>query len=84
MEPALDAAVCIHQVEGGVAVHVLRYAYDPELDGVAPVESVRLSIRLSGAFTSCLALTPEGERPTVLSRNGDVHMVTVEQVPLCR
>jgi hypothetical protein len=82
VQPALDAAVCIHEVGDGVAVHVLRYAYDPALDRVPALDSLRLSIRLAGRFTSCLALTPEGERASMLSHAGGVHTVTVEQVPL--
>jgi hypothetical protein len=69
-------------VEGGVAVHVLRYAYDPALDRVPVLESMRLSIRLAQELTGCRALTPGGEVPSTMSRTGDTYSITVEQVPL--
>jgi hypothetical protein len=81
-DPALDAAVCIHEVDAGVAVHLLRYAYDPALDRVPPLDSVRLSIRVPGGFTRCVALAPEGELPSVMSRDGETYTVAVEHVQL--
>ena len=82
VDPALDAAVCIHEVDAGVAVHLLRYAYDPALDRVPPLDSVRLSIRASGGFTRCVALAPDGELPSVMSRDGETYTVAVEHVQL--
>jgi len=82
LEPPQDAAVCIHQLDDGVAVHLLRYAYDPALDLVPPLDRLTLSIRLPGRLRRCAALTPGGELASAMERAGDTYSVTVEQVPL--
>jgi hypothetical protein len=83
VEPALDAAVCLHEVEDGVAIHVLRYDYEATLDRVPALESLRLSVRLGGGdLTGCRAITPAGDVPSVMSRSADTYTITVEQVPL--
>jgi hypothetical protein len=78
----VDAAVGLHRVESGVAIHVLRYAYDEALDRVPLLDSLRLSVRLPDELTSCRALAPGGEPASTMSRTGDAYTITVEQVPL--
>jgi hypothetical protein len=79
---ALDAAVGLHRVEAGVAVHLLRYGYDAVVDRVPVLDAVQLSVRLPDELTRCRAVTPDGELASTMSRSGDVYTVTLEQVPL--
>jgi hypothetical protein len=79
---SFDAAVGLHRVDVGVAVHLLRYAYDAALDQVPVLDAVQLSIRLPDELTRCAALTPGGELACAMSRSGDVYTVGLEQVPL--
>ena len=82
LEPAVDAALCPHRTRDGVALHLVRYGYDPELDRVPELAALRVSIRLDGAYTSCRALTPGGDLDCALSRDGDRHVLELQRVPL--
>ena len=82
VEPMLDAAVCPHRIPGGIALHVLRYGYDEELDQVPPVARLRIAIRLDTAVNSCRGVSPGGEVKCSLSRDGERYVVDLERVPL--
>jgi hypothetical protein len=78
----LDAAIGLHLVADGVAVHLLRYDYDEAADRVPPLAALELSIRLPGGLTRCRALTSGGEIPSALSRAGNAYTVALRHVPL--
>jgi hypothetical protein len=78
----LDAAIGLHRVAGGVAVHLLRYDFDEAADGVPVLDALELSVRLPAGLTHCRALTPEGEIASTMSRQGAAYTVAVERPPL--
>jgi hypothetical protein len=78
----LDAAIGLHRVADGVAVHLLRYDHDEAADGVPVLDALELSVRLPAALVRCRALTPAGEIASTMSREGAVYTVTVERAPL--
>ena len=82
VEQELDAAVGLHQVADGVAVHVLRYAYDEALDRVPALATLRLSIRLPGDLRAARAVSPQGNVRCALTRDDDVYTLELEHVPL--
>ncbi len=82
VEPELDAAVNLQVIEDGVAVHVLRYAYDEALDRVPPLSALRLTVRLPGELRRARAVAPEGELRCAMTRDGEVCTIELEHVPL--
>jgi hypothetical protein len=73
-----DLALCIHRLEGGAAVHVIRYDYDEEADRVPPLERLELSVRLPERFA-----TVEGVNVrAALTVSGDTHRLVLDDVPL--
>jgi hypothetical protein len=77
----LDAAVGLHRVAGGVAVHVLRYAYDSEADAVPELAELELSVRLDGVAIAGAEALPGGVRVELRS-DGPVHVLRLRDVPL--
>jgi hypothetical protein len=78
----LDAAVGLHRVASGVAVHLLRYDYDEAADRVPPIDDLELSVRLAGGIAGCRALAPQREVTSALARDGDWHTVRLRDVGL--
>jgi hypothetical protein len=78
----VDAAIGLHRIATGVAVHILRYAYDAGADRVPPLAALRLAVRLDAEVARCRALTPQGEVPCGLTRDGGRYVLELERVPL--
>jgi hypothetical protein len=73
-----DFALCIHRIDGGAAVHVIRYDYDEAADRVAPLERLELAIRLPQTFA-----TVEGVNVrAALTVSAETHQLVLEDVPL--
>jgi hypothetical protein len=77
----LDAAIGLHRVADGVAVHVLRYAYDAAIDGVAQLEDLELSVRLADVAVTEAEAVPAGVGVELRS-DGSVHSLRLRDVPL--
>jgi hypothetical protein len=77
-----DLALCIHRIEGGAAMHLIRYDYDEEADRVPPLDRLELAIRLPGRFATAEALSPSGQLRAALTVSGETHRLVLEDVPL--
>jgi hypothetical protein len=58
--PATDVAVGLHRLEDGVAMHLIRYDYDGQSDGVPPLDRLAITLRLPDAPSACVAHSPDG------------------------
>jgi hypothetical protein len=79
--PGLDAAIGLHRVAGGVAVHILRYASDPDADRVPELRDLELSVRLAGMDIAGVEAVPEGVGADLRS-TGSLHTLRLRDVPL--
>ena len=77
----VDAAIGLQRITNGVAVHVLRYAYDAASDRVPPLESLELSVRLSDVALTSVEAAPPGVGAE-LRTDGPVHTLMLRDVPL--
>ena len=80
----LDLAINIQRVDGGAAVHVLRYDYDERQDRVPVLPELTVEIRLPEQFDTCTIYSPgAGRAPeATLVAEGDTHRVALRNVPL--
>jgi hypothetical protein len=53
-----DAAVALHRIDGGCALHLIRYDYDDDADRVPPLGELVLDVRLPFAPTDAQAFSP--------------------------
>ena len=77
----LDAALGLHRVADGVAVHLLRYSYDEAADRVPDLAELELSVRLGEVALAGAEVVPEGVRADLRSA-GPVHTLRLRDVPL--
>jgi hypothetical protein len=77
-----DFAVCVHRVQAGAAVHLIRYDYDVAADAVPPLAELDLELRLPEAFTRARAYSPAGDLRASLTVDGAVHRLRLADVPL--
>jgi hypothetical protein len=76
-----DAAIGLHRVADGVAVHLLRYAYDATADCVPLLKHLELSVRLADAAVTGVEAVPDGVGVEVASA-GPAHTLRLRNVPL--
>jgi hypothetical protein len=84
VEAGADLAVNIHRMaDGGAAIHLINYGYDPDLDQVVPATDVDLRVRLPFAATGVVLIRP-GEKPVELGYTvaGGVHAVQLDEAGL--
>jgi hypothetical protein len=79
VEGDADFAICIHRVEAGAAIHLIRYDYDEAADRVPPLERLELTVRLPETFTRAEAFSPAGDLRVTM---GPGHRLVLEDVPL--
>jgi hypothetical protein len=77
----LDAAIGLQRVPEGVAVHILRYAYDEEADRVPVLDRLELSIRLGRDRVDGCRIVPESAAAERVS-DGTTQTLTLTGVPL--
>jgi hypothetical protein len=77
-----DVAFCVQRVDGGAAVHLIRYDYDAEDDAVGPLTELELELRLSDRFSRATAFSPAGTPSVSLDSDGAVHRLRLTDVPL--
>jgi hypothetical protein len=78
----LDVAIGLHRVAGGIAVHLLRYDYDEDADGVPPLAGLELRVRLPEGLARCRAVTPGGEIPATAAETDGAYTLALRDVPL--
>jgi hypothetical protein len=77
----LDAAVGLHRVADGVAVHILRYAYDAAADRVRDLQEMDIRVRLEDVHVTAAEAVPSGV-DVELASAGPVHTLRLRDVPL--
>ncbi len=82
LEPQADLALNVHRVEGGYAIHILRYDYDSALDKTPDIDALRISVRLPEACSKVEVFSPGRPPLAKLERSGDIHHLTLRNVPL--
>jgi hypothetical protein len=78
----LNLAINLQRVEDGVAVHIIRYDYDEEIDAVPLLESLDISIRLPEHYDRASAFDQGNRLMATLTREGDTHRLSLRDVPL--
>jgi hypothetical protein len=77
-----DIAINLQRVERGVAIHILRYDYNPEQDQVQPLEALNLDLRLPGKVSDLDVFSP-GEPPHAeLEVSGESPRLALRNLPL--
>lgn len=78
----LNAAINIQRLDGGMAVHLIRYDYDHEQDRVPGLDAVEIEISLAGQFTAVDAYgSPKPPLAEVERRDGH-YTLTLRDVPI--
>lgn len=77
-----NVAVNLQRVDGGIAVHLIRYGYDEALDAVPSAGEVMLEVRLPEAHSRLSLHAPTGAPSGELSLDGDIYRVRLRDVPL--
>jgi hypothetical protein len=77
----LDAAIGLHRVADGVAVHILRYAYDAAADRVPELRDLELRVRLADLAITGAEAVPDAVGVELRS-SGPVHTIRLRHVPL--
>jgi hypothetical protein len=77
----VDAAIGLHRVAAGVAVHLLRYSYDAAADCVPRLDCVELSVRLADVPVIGVEAVPSAVG-VELETAGSVHRLRLRDVPL--
>jgi hypothetical protein len=77
-----DFAVCVHRVEAGAAVHLIRYDYDERADAVPVLAELELELRLPEAFTRATPFSPAGDLRVASSVEAGTHRLRLTDVPL--
>jgi hypothetical protein len=80
--PNCDLMINVQRVEGGAAVHLIRYDFDAEQDRVLPLPELVIELRLPEQFTWLSVQSPSGEVTGVLEHEGFVHRIRLRDVPL--
>ena len=60
-EGSTDAAVALHRLDGGCAIHLIRYDYDEDADRVPALDLLVLDVRLPFDIGDVEAFSPGGE-----------------------
>jgi hypothetical protein len=83
VEGRTDVAVALHRVDGGCALHLIRYDYDEDADRVPPLEELVLDLRLPFEPGDVRAFSPGGELTVAMDPGPEeVVRLTLRQVPV--
>ncbi len=82
LDSAVNLAINIQQVSAGAAVHLIRYDYDADQDGVPVLPEVKLAIRLPKRLERAEVYSPNGNPEVLLSYENDLHNITVKNMSL--
>jgi hypothetical protein len=77
-----DFAICIHRLDAGAALHVIRYDYDEAADAVPPLDRLELTVRLPETYANAEAHSPGGGLRVACEAADGVHRLVLSDVPL--
>jgi hypothetical protein len=77
-----DAAIALQRVEGGCALHLIRYDYDEEADRVPPLDELVLDVRLPFEPHEARAFSPGRELAVEFSQADSGVRLTLRRVPV--
>jgi hypothetical protein len=78
----VEIALNVMRIDGGAALHLVNYAYDPAADAVPTIDELTLELRLPVKAETAEALSPCGSPTVALRRSGQVHRLTIRDAPL--
>ncbi|HEU5098122.1 MAG TPA: hypothetical protein VFU22_03690 [Roseiflexaceae bacterium] len=79
---APDIALHIQRIEGGAALHLIRYDYDQASDGMPALPALGLDVRLPERFTHIQTYSPDGTISATLETEGDIHRIELHDLPV--
>jgi hypothetical protein len=82
MDSDASIAVSPQLVDGGIALHVIRYDYDEAIDAVPDLPALTIDIRLPGSFGTASVHAPSGNPSVELSQRGEWQRLELRDVPL--
>ena len=82
LTPGGDLMINVQRVNGGAAVHVIRYDFDAERDRTPPLPELTIELRLPERFDTLSVHSPGGEMTGTLESDGLLHRVRLRDVPL--
>jgi hypothetical protein len=83
VEGRSDVALNLHRIDGGCALHLIRYDYDEVADRVPPLDRLVLDVRLPFEAGEITASSPEGDLvATAETEPDDSLRITLRQVPI--
>ena len=77
-----DIAVNLQHVDGGLALHVLRYDYNSQQDQVQILDELALDLHLPGNFSSAEVFAPGVLPSATLEASDGLHRLVLKNVPL--
>ena len=81
-EGSTDAAVALHRLDGGCAIHLIRYDYDEDADRVPPLDKLVLEVRLPFEPGDVESFSPGGGLIADAESAPDGVRITLRQVPV--
>jgi hypothetical protein len=82
VEGRTDAAVALHRLDGGCALHLIRYDYDEDADRVPALDLLVLDVRLPFELGNVEMFSPGGELTATAEPAADAVRLTLRQVPV--
>jgi hypothetical protein len=65
-----DMAIGLHRLDDGIALHIIRYGYQSQLDAVPPLAELELNIRLPEPLGRCATHSPDGSLTASVEATG--------------
>jgi hypothetical protein len=78
----LNAAININRLDNGVAIHLIRYDFDPAADGVPMLDEVGLEIELEATYGSVESYGAPKPPVVDFAHRGRIHLLHLRDVPL--
>ena len=77
-----DIAINLQRVQGGIAIHILRYDYDSQQDKVSALNELNLDLRLSKIFEALEVFAPDEPPQVILEVSDGLHHLALKNIPL--
>ncbi|MEN4098357.1 MAG: hypothetical protein ROW52_00415, partial [Anaerolineaceae bacterium] len=82
LSASTDMAVNLHRVDGGTAIHMLRYEYDFLQDHVLQLDELNLDLRLPEKYGSVEVFSPNEPPAANLNIVDGIHRLSLKNLPL--
>jgi hypothetical protein len=82
VEGATDAALTLQRIDGGCALHLIRYDYDEAADRIPPLDRLVLDVRLPFQPGDVAAFGPDGELAVAAEPAAEGVRLTLRRVPV--